>query len=358
MARVKEQSAAVATSQAIDRLIGGDYDTPIREAGLPRSRLTLGKLNVLRMRMRDERDESNKKEESLKMEIASVAHDLKTPLTVISGYVECMQDGLDDKDYLSLIGQTAEQMNKKVQDFVESMRGAASNEEKPEKINVREFFVAECDKYKNLAENLGIKLKIGRIPKVTVYCKKKDLATILQNLMSNAFKYCGEQKKVRLTFSSMRKKLSIKVKDWGIGIKKSDLPHIFDRFYMSDKSRSVSDSSGLGLYIVKNVVENMNGKIFVKSKENKGTTFRVVLPWESDDMDVQLSHAGKFGRFLITLLFGWATASIVRFVHYARTGNVKFLIAGFVLIPFFFVGWFADMMSVAITGKYTLLMND
>lgn len=53
-----------------------------------------------------------------------------------------------------------------------------------------------------------------------------------------------------------------------------------------------------------------------------------------------------------------ATASIARFVQYARTGNVKFLIAGFVLIPFFFVGWFADMMSVAITGKYTLLMND
>lgn len=358
MARIKKESGKVVLSKTIDRLIEGDYDTPIVEAGSFGNRLTLGKLNILRMKMRDQRDEANRKEEKLKMDVSAVAHDLKTPLTVISGYAECLEDGLDDKNYLELISKSVSQMNEQVVNFVESMRSEMNGKEPvTEKIKAREFFTVELEKYKNIAETMGIRLRHNRIPKVTLYAVRSDLSSLLQNLLSNAFKYCGKDKKVILRFSSFRKVLRIKVKDHGIGIPKTDLPYVFDRFYMVDKSRNSSNSSGLGLYIVKTNVEKMHGKVTVKSKENKGTTFTLSIPWESDNLDVQMSQIGRLGRLIVTILFGWGTASIIRFLQFSQTGNYKFLIAGLYLIPFFFVGWFADILSVFLTGKFTLLME-
>lgn len=359
MARLKKENGKVAFSNAIDRLIAGDYDTPIVEIGNQVTRLNLGMLNVLRMKMRDARDEENRKDESLKLEIASVAHDLKTPLTLISGYAECAQDGLTDKDYLGLISQTASEMNDKVHGFVESMRnGREGKEVRPEKINARQFFGAECAKYKSLTDKLGVKLRIGRIPNVNLYCIKSDLSSVLQNLISNAFKYCGKRKKVYVSFYTSQKLFVIKVKDKGNGISKADLPYVFDRFFMADKSRSEKGSSGLGLYIAKTKVENMQGKIQVKSKEKKGTVFKVFLPWESDKIDVQMSKMGRVERFYVTLFFGFLTTSIVRFMQFHMTGKIKYFFAGLLLIPFFMVGWLADVLSVLIMGRYTLLLGD
>lgn len=358
MARVKKESGKVVISKTIDRLIEGDYDTPIEEAGSWGNRITLGKLNVLRIKMRDQRDEANRKEEKLKMDVSAVAHDLKTPLTVISGYAECLQDGLDDKNYLELISKTVFQMNEQVVNFVESMRSEMNKKEPvKEKISAREFFSVELEKYKNIADSLGIKLTHGRIPKVTLYAVRSELASLLQNLLSNAFKYCGDHKKVSVRFSSFKKVLKIKVIDHGVGIPQNDLPYVFDRFYMVDKSRNTKNSSGLGLYIVKNNVEKMHGKVKVKSKVDKGTTFTIEIPWESDNLDVQLSKVGKLDRFLITFFLGWGTTSIIRFLQFSQTGNYKYLIAGLFLIPFFFVGWFADILSVLLTGKFSLLLD-
>lgn len=359
MARVIKENGKVALSKAINRLIEGDYDTPIEEVGSFSNRLTLGRLNVLRIKLRDQRDEDDQKEEKLKMEIASIAHDLKTPLTVISGYAECAEDGLDDKNYLSLISKSAIQMNDQICSFLDNIKKEIkSTDQPPKKINAREFFTVEIEKYKNIASNFNIKLVVGRIPKVTLYCVENDLKSVFLNLISNAFKYSGEKKKIRITFSSFHKVFSVKIRDYGNGIKKTDLPYIFDRFFTADKARSDTNSSGLGLYIVKKTIDKMNGRIFVENKEGKGTCFKVCLPWEDDNIDVQLNKIGKSWRLIVTVLFGWISTSIIRFMQYSRTGKVKYLIAGLLLIPFFFVGWFADIFSVFVSGKFTLLMEE
>ena len=106
--------------EAVDALCAGDVATPIRERGGPSQKKTLRRLEELRKNMLEREVREAKIVEQNKLAIASVAHDIKTPLALIAGYTECLGDGMDDKDYLALIGEKTEQINQLVLKLVDT----------------------------------------------------------------------------------------------------------------------------------------------------------------------------------------------------------------------------------------------
>lgn len=224
--------------------------------------------------LRSENIDQNAK---VQQEIANVTHDLKTPLALIMGAVESLEDGMDDRDYVSMIGSKAKEMNETVLRTIESSRHMVADAKKEKRVvDARDLFPAVCAKYNILFTGKNIKYVVRKVPKCLIAVSENDIISAMDNLLTNAVKYT-EKGTIKVTFAVNRKYLFVKVKDTGKGISKEDLPHIFDRFYTEDKARQ-KGGTGIGLSYVKDVVEEHHGHIHVESKLGKGSTFLFVLP--------------------------------------------------------------------------------
>lgn len=112
-----------------------------------------------------------------------------------------------------------------------------------------------------------------------MYADYRRLLQVFTNLLSNAYKYTPEDGEVRVTIEEQRTNIVIKVMDTGVGIRKEELPYVFERFYRGEKSRSrKSGGAGIGLAIVKAIIEAHGGEVQVESKVDKGTLCWVRLP--------------------------------------------------------------------------------
>lgn len=338
------------TVNVVKRLQEGNYDAPVVVDG-PDKQL-LRELELLRRGLKDIRDEAEDKERRLSTDIASVAHDLKTPLAVISGYAECIQAGMTDKDYPTLIFDKAQEMNEQVVGIVEANR-KAKEERHFVKLDCREFFGRETAKYADLAKGKNIKYVVGKPKKGVVYGDEKVLASVVQNVITNAVRYTAEGGEVKISFSKSSKYYKISVKDNGKGISEADLPHVFDKYFMADKSRSNTNSSGLGLYTASEYAKEHGGEIKVKSKEGKGSRFTVCLPLESD-LSKGTKRFDKMPRAekLVFLLIGFFLTSVIyRIMRAYETEKYSDVIT--VWITFFLspIIWVADIISVFFTNK-------
>jgi signal transduction histidine kinase len=138
------------------------------------------------------------------------------------------------------------------------------------------------NKLKPLAGRKGLSLYFVPHEKVQIYVDKNKLFRALINLINNSIKYTNDGS-VRVEITTSKENVIIKVIDTGIGIPEDDIPYIFDRFYKVDKSRKRSQSStGLGLSIVQEIIQMHEGKIFVKSEVNQGTSFNIILPKKTE----------------------------------------------------------------------------
>ena len=213
----------------------------------------------------------------IEQEIANVTHDLKTPLAVITGAVECLEDGINDKDYVQVIKNKTQEMNETVLRIISSSRTLAEeSKNKKRVISARDFFPNILEKYRYLIEGKKIKYSIKRIPNVLIAVAENELTSVIDNLLTNATKYT-EKGKITIGFNSTKKFLTLHIKDTGVGISEKDLPYIFNRFYSGDKSRQ-QGGTGIGLNYVKTIVESHGGIVNVVSKEGKGSTFSISLP--------------------------------------------------------------------------------
>jgi two-component system phosphate regulon sensor histidine kinase PhoR len=213
--------------------------------------------------------------------VANVAHELKTPLTAIKGFVETLEDELGfEKHHLDIIKRNIERLTNIVSDLL-----LLSELESRE----RRFQIEEV----NLKEMVGDILKIFEkqlkekrisfgldIPAEFLWIKADPfwLEQVFINLIDNAIKYT-EEGGIKVDICSGNGDVRITIQDTGIGIPKEDSSRIFERFYVVDKSRSRRfGGTGLGLSIVKHAVLAHNGKIDVKSEVGKGSKFIVTLP--------------------------------------------------------------------------------
>jgi two-component system phosphate regulon sensor histidine kinase PhoR len=221
--------------------------------------------------------------EKIKREfVASVSHELKTPLTAIKGYIETMEETADENNavYLQIVRRHTERLINLVQDLLNL--SALENPDVKlywEDVNLKTIANNVLAIFENAAKRKGLKL-IQEIPEPPPIIKGDGLRLeqALINLLDNAIKYT-EKGTVSLRVKVVDGQVVISIQDTGIGIAAEHIPRIFERFYVVDRSRSrQSGGTGLGLAIVKHIVELHQGKISVESTPGKGSEFSVVLP--------------------------------------------------------------------------------
>lgn len=211
--------------------------------------------------------------------LANVSHDLKTPLTMIKGYAEMIRDlnyNNEEKRNanLNVIIEESERLNVLVEDLLTLSKIQANKDT----INKEEFDLVALinnviKRYSIYKEIEGYVFELNMPDEVIINADKKKIEQVIYNLINNAINYTGKDNKVIINVIK-GKKIRVEIKDTGKGIKKEDLPHIWEKYYHSKKKhkRNVI-GTGIGLSIVKTILESHNFKYGVISKLNKGTTF-------------------------------------------------------------------------------------
>ncbi len=220
--------------------------------------------------------------------VYSASHDLRAPLTSVLGLVNVAKadDGKEIKTYLNLIEASVKKLDAFIRDIIDFSRNARL-ELKTEEIAFEPLIHEIVDDLKYLDERNKILRTISITSNGPFHTDVRRLKIILSNLISNAIKYHDPGKEnpfLEVKVEHTDQHASIRVIDNGLGIGPEHLQHVFDMFYRGNEN---AKGSGLGLYIVKETVEKLNGKIFVESKINKGSTFEVTLPslFYSDEED-------------------------------------------------------------------------
>ena len=215
--------------------------------------------------------------------VANVSHELKTPIAVLKGVIETLNQEERDEDkkrFLKIAEKRIDQMNSLINDLLIIAR-LESKEDKliKKKIKLKGLVNSIYEDLAPIAEEKNIKF-FNNIPEdFSIFADESKISILLKNLIENAIKYNKENGTVRINGYEDKNFSTIEVSDTGIGIPKESLPLIFERFYRVDKSRSRNiGGTGLGLSIVKHIVEAHKGKLEVKSEINKGSTFIVKIP--------------------------------------------------------------------------------
>jgi len=217
--------------------------------------------------------------------IATVTHELKTPLSSMRVLVDTLLDGTynDPKqatEYLQLISKENVRLSRLIDNFLTFSR-MERHKHVFDTAQTDPADIASC-----AAEALQVKLNKGNcnftvalgdeLPSISV--DKDAMVTVLVNLLDNAYKYAGDDKRIELTVFAQDAHVCFSIKDNGIGMGRRDLRKIFDRFYQADSSLSRRvEGTGLGLSIVKYILDAHNGQIIVDSKPGQGSTFTVKL---------------------------------------------------------------------------------
>ena len=218
--------------------------------------------------------------------VSSVSHELRTPLTVITGYAETLLDGamLEPEHatpFLQIILQASQQLTALVNDVLDlSKIESGYIEYQFSAVDIKSIVQKSVNLLQHEVEKKQIRLEV-HIPEELppVYADPRYLDIIIRNLLDNAIKYVDDRNgKIRISAFRSDDAIRLEVEDNGIGISKSDLERIFERFYRVDKARSRErGGTGLGLAIVKHIILAHKGNVEVRSRINHGSVFSVVL---------------------------------------------------------------------------------
>ena len=213
---------------------------------------------------------------------ANVSHELKTPLTAISGYAELIENGMvDDEKQIKFAGdikKNADRLVVLINDIIRlseldhSEAGVNFTQQ-----NIYEVAKERVELLQNSASKKNVKLELCG-EDTFVLSNRGMLIELLDNLIQNAIRYNIPGGRIYVTISKEDMDVVLSVKDTGIGIPEADIDRVFERFYRVDKSRSrETGGTGLGLAIVKHIVELHDGKIEIRSKLKKGTEIRITF---------------------------------------------------------------------------------
>jgi signal transduction histidine kinase len=238
----------------------------------------------MRLRLKDSLEKQVEFEHSRQQLIASVSHDLKTPLTSIQGYVELLGDDIIEdpatqKVYLDIIHSKSQQLNHLIDDlFTFSRMNLDEFQIELSPADSRSLFEFMLSEKEMDFQDKPVELRVERpIPSVPLSVDAPRLHQVLDNLISNAEKFTKSY--IHIYTRVLPGVFEWFVEDDGIGIPQEDLSRIFDHFFKVDKSRTYSNrGTGLGLAICKQIIEAHGGTISVRSQLNEGTTFKVKLP--------------------------------------------------------------------------------
>jgi two-component system phosphate regulon sensor histidine kinase PhoR len=219
--------------------------------------------------------------------VANVSHELKTPITSIKGYVETLLDEAEEhpqhvRDFLEIISRQANRLQAIVEDLLAlaKIEQQSDREEIPlERGRIKDILQTAIEACSVKAADKGIQVSLDCPDELSAMINGPMLEQAVINLLDNAIKYSKPEGAVMIDARGEKNNIIIHVKDFGIGIARSHLDRLFERFYVVDKGRSrESGGTGLGLAIVKHIVQTHGGRIEVQSRTGTGSTFTIVLP--------------------------------------------------------------------------------
>lgn len=272
---------------ATKKIADGNFDYELDEKDFVEIPFLYNDFEKMRIKLKENEEEKILSENAARELVSNISHDLKTPLTAIRGYVEGILDGVASspqkvRDYLTTIYNKTNYMTKLIDELLYYSR-VSGNEFSYnfEKTNVKEFF---DDYVKDLYLELDtIKINFSYSANVdadtVIDIDREQIKRALNNIVANAVKYMDkEDPEIHFRVKETMDAINIRISDNGRGIDEKDLPHIFERFYRSDASRNTKlGGSGIGLSIVKKVIENHEGSVVAISKSGVGTDIDIVL---------------------------------------------------------------------------------
>ena len=241
----------------------------------------------MRMRLKESVEESTQHEKQNRELISNISHDLKTPITAIKGYVEGIMDGVADTPqkqdkYLRTIYNKANDMQKLINEL--TTYSNVENNRIPynfHRLNVADYFGDCVEEVGMDLENRNIALNYSNLvePDTMVIADPEQLKKVINNIISNSVKYMNKRNGIiDIRILDEVDSIRVEIEDNGKGIAQKDLSKIFDRFYRTDASRnSAQGGSGIGLSIVKKIIEDHGGYIWATSKEGEGTCMHFVM---------------------------------------------------------------------------------
>ena len=221
------------------------------------------------------------KNEVLKTDfISNVSHEIKTPLAVIQNYAYLLQDNTLDNETRKSYAKTLISASKRITDLITNILKLNKLEnqeiqEKHEIFNLPEALSDSVIEFETLIENKNIDLNCD-FDDVVIFSSKSLLEIVWNNLISNAIKFTPNNGKIEISLKRKDRNAEIKVADTGCGMTSETGAKIFEKFYQGDTSHS-TQGNGLGLALVKKVIDILGGEITVQSELNKGSTFTILL---------------------------------------------------------------------------------
>lgn len=217
--------------------------------------------------------------------IQNISHDLRTPMTTISGFVDGILDGTIPPEqyeyYLKLVSAETKRLSRLVRTMltiseIESDKNTAPQREYDVCETIRQVILSFEKKI--IEKNLKLKFDL-RVDSMLCFGDADGIYRVVYNLVDNAIKYAFDEGTITVIADRNEKNAIISVRNTGMGIKSDELPFVFDRFYKTDKSRSLdTEGLGLGLYITKTIIEKNGGRIIVKSQYGEYCEFTFTLP--------------------------------------------------------------------------------
>ena len=249
----------------------------------------------MRLRLKESQEEKLLQEKQNRELLSNISHDLKTPITSIKGYVEGLIDGVantpekQDK-YIRTIYNKANDMDHLIDEL--TLYSRIDSDRVPynfHRINVGDYFGDCVEEIGMDLESRGIELDYSNLiaPETRIIADPEQLKRVINNIVGNSVKYL-DKPHGRIVFRLLDEEDSIRVEveDNGKGIAPRDIPYIFDRFYRTDSSRnSAKGGSGIGLSIVKKIIEDHGGYIWATSTLGEGTCMHIVLRKYQDKME-------------------------------------------------------------------------
>ncbi|MFG6373331.1 MAG: HAMP domain-containing histidine kinase [Oscillospiraceae bacterium] len=241
-------------------------------------------LKAVRDELEIQREAARQEQKRKKDLVAFLAHDLKTPLTSVVGYLTLLSDkpGLypaERERYTAVALEKARRLESLLEEFFDISRMELHQDsDKRETVQLTLLLEQITDEFYPLLENKGLKLEADIAPGLAAVGDADKLARVFDNVLRNAVSYSHEGGTIRLTASLEEGRVHIRIANRGLGIPEKELSNIFERFYRLDAARSTrTGGAGLGLAIAKEIVDSHGGSIAAEST-GEDTVFHIVLP--------------------------------------------------------------------------------
>lgn len=271
--------------ESFNKIHRGNYSITFPKFNVTEIENIADNLEKLTLELKENENQHYQFEQSRKELIAKITHDLKTPLTSIKGYIEALEDNINNDEtayfkYLEIINEKSDKLNLLIDDLLLFSQLDLDNFTYDKRqVDSKEFIenFASSKLFEFNDKNIDFVLKRPIIA-TNIFIDPKRMLQVLENIVSNAKKFTKNY--IAISTSISASYLIINIEDNGIGIDLKHQPHIFELFYKTDHSRSEPSKtgSGLGLNISKQIIEAHGGKITLKSEPNKKTVFSIYIP--------------------------------------------------------------------------------